>query len=99
VTGPEGGVPLRVELYGVARSRTGRDAVVLSVPSGATLGDALALLAGTLPELVGPILGPDRRSLAPGSVASLDGKEFTRDPARRLLPGRPLLLLPASSGG
>jgi len=94
-----GGVPLRVELYGVARSRSGRDAVVIPVPAGATLGDALALLAGALPELVGPVLGPDRRSLAAGSVASLDGKTFLRDPAAPLAPGKPLLLLPASAGG
>jgi hypothetical protein len=92
-------VPLRVELYGVARSRTGRDAVVIPVPAGATLGDALALLAGPLPELVGPVIGTDRRSLAAGNVASLDGKTFTRDPDAALPEGKPLLLLPASSGG
>ena len=97
--GGGGGGSLRVELYGVARARTGRDAVVLAVPSNATLGDALALLAGVLPELVGPVIGADRQSLAAGSVASLGGKRFLRDPAGPLPPGKPLLLLPASSGG
>ena len=94
-----GGIPLRVELYGVARSRTGRDAVVLTVPAGATLGDALVLLAAALPELVGPILGAGGRSLAEGSTVSLDGVRFTRDPATPLVPGKALLLMPASSGG
>jgi molybdopterin converting factor small subunit len=98
--GPEGGgTPLRVELYGIARSRTGRDAVVIPVPPGATLGDALALLAGPLPELVGPVIGADRRSLVAGNVASVDGREFLRDPAAVLPAGKPLLLLPASAGG
>ena len=97
--GGGGRVALRVELYGVARSRTGRDAVEIEVPAGATLGDALALIAGVLPELVGPVLGPDRRSLASGSAASMDGKRFLRDPGEPLSPGKPLLLLPASSGG
>lgn len=95
----EGGVPLKVELFGVARSRSGREGVVILVPAGATLGDALARLAEALPELVGPVLGTDRRSLAAGSVASLDGKAFTRDPAEPLPSGKPLLVLPASSGG
>lgn len=95
----EGGVPLRVELYGIARLRAGRDAVVLLLPSGATLGDAIAQLADLLPELVGPVFGADRRSLAAGSIASLDGREFTRDPGSALPAGKPLLLMPASSGG
>jgi hypothetical protein len=88
-----------VEFYGIARARTGRDAVGLTVPPGATLGDAHARLAGPLPELVGPVIAADRRSLAPGNVASADGKVFLRDPAAVLPPGKPLLLLPASSGG
>jgi hypothetical protein len=99
VRGVTGGLPLRVELYGVARLRTGRDAVVLLLPAGSTLGDALEHLAGVLPELVGPVLAADRRSLAEGSIVSLDGKSFTRDPALPLPPGKPLLLMPASAGG
>ena len=94
-----GALPLRVELYGIARARSGREAVVVEIPAGATLGDALARIAAALPELVGPVLGADRRSLAPGSIVSLDGQRFTRDPAETLVAGRPLLLLPASSGG
>ncbi len=96
---PGENVPLRVEFYGVARLRTGRDAVVLCLPAGATLGDALEHLAGILPELVGAVVAADRRSLAAGSIASLDGARFTRDPGSPLPAGKPLLLLPASSGG
>ena len=99
-TGATGGErPLPVELYGVARSRTGRDTVVLLVPADATLGDALGKLADALPELVGPVLGRDRRSLVAGSVVSLDGQRFTRDPDELLTPGKPLLVVPASAGG
>jgi len=99
VGGVTDALPLRVELFGVARSRTGRDAVVIAVPAGATLADALVRIAAALPELVGPVLGADRRSLAAGSIVSLDGKRFTRDPAEPLVAGKPLLLLPASAGG
>lgn len=95
----EGGTPLRVELFGIARLRAGRDAVVLLLPAGGTLGDAIAQLADLMPELVGPVFGADRRSLAEGSVASFDGGPFTRDPGAPLPAGKPLLLLPASSGG
>lgn len=94
-----GGLPLRVEFFGVARARTGREAVVLEVPAGATLGDALERLAAVLPELVGPVLEGGGRGLAPGSIVSFDGERFTRDAATPLVEGKPLLLLPASSGG
>ena len=99
MSGRDSGLALRVELYGVARSRAGCDAAMVYLRPGATLGDALAALAAELPALVGPVLTADRRGLAPGSVASFDGKGFTRDPAERVPRGKPLLLLPASSGG
>ncbi len=99
MTVPRDGAPLRVELYGVARSRAGCDAVLLYLAEGATLGDALAALAAEIPALVGPVLSADRRGLAAGSIVSFDGKGFTRDPAEPIPRGGPLLLMPASSGG
>jgi molybdopterin converting factor small subunit len=90
---------VRVELYGVARLRTGRDAVVLRLPAGSLLGDVVARLASLYPELVGPVFGPDRRALAPGNVVSFDGERFVRDPSEPIPEGKPLLLLPAASGG
>jgi len=87
---------LRVELYGIARQRAGREAV--DVPSSATLGEALGLLADAVPELVGSVIAVDG-GLAAGSIASLDGTRFVTDPATPLPEGRPLLLLPASAGG
>jgi molybdopterin-guanine dinucleotide biosynthesis protein A len=88
----------RVELYGVARQRAGADALDLWLPPGATLGEALAEAAAAAPALVGPVLD-GRGGLAAGSAASLDGTRFASDPDTPLPPGRPLLLLPASSGG
>ncbi len=93
------GARLRVELYGVARHRAGRESVEIGFPEGGTLGDALFLVAAAVPSLVGPVIAADRRSLAAGSVASLDGERFVTDPATPLPEGRPLLLLPASAGG
>ncbi|MCK6479272.1 MAG: MoaD/ThiS family protein [Planctomycetes bacterium] len=90
---------LRVEFYGVARSRTGRDALVLEVPEGATLGDALERLAAVEPQLLGAVIAAGGRRLSAGSAASLDGKRFVSDPAEPLPPGVPLLLLPATAGG
>ena len=87
---------LRVELFGIARHRAGREAV--DIPAAATLGEALALVAGAIPALVGPVITVEG-ALAPGSVASLDGEKFVTDPATPLPAGRPLLLLPASAGG
>ncbi len=90
---------VHVELYGVARSRAGREAVDLPLGAGATLGDALAALATLHPDLVGPVLAAGGRALAPGSVVSLGGGRFTRDAREALPEGTPLLLLPASAGG
>jgi len=90
---------LRVEFYGLARARTGRDAVVLLLPAGATLGDALERLAASEPGLLGPVIAAGGRRLAAGSAASLDGKRFVSDPAEALPAGLPLLLVPAAAGG
>ncbi len=91
--------PLRVEFFGIARSRTGRDAVVLRIPAAATLGDALERLAAAEPLLLGPVIAAGGRTLAPGSAASLDGQRFVSDPAEALPAGLPLLLVPATAGG
>ena len=93
------GHALRVEFYGVARAHTGRDAVVLEVPEGATLGDALERLAAVEPMLLGAVIAEGGRRLSSGSVASIDGKRFVSDPAERLPENLPLLLLPATAGG
>ncbi|MHC4820812.1 MAG: ubiquitin family protein, partial [Planctomycetota bacterium] len=65
----------------------------------ATLGDLLASLVEEVPELNGAVISVDGRSLAEGSIASLDGESFTRDSSTVLPHGKPVLLLPAASGG
>jgi molybdopterin-guanine dinucleotide biosynthesis protein A len=87
---------LRIELYGIARQRAGRE--VVEVPASATLGEALALLAAEIPALVGPVISAEG-GLAAGSVVSLDGERFVTDPATPIPAGKPLLLLPSSAGG
>ncbi len=90
---------VRVEFFGVARARAGRDAAEVECPEGATLGDLLASLVEAVPELNGAVISVDGRSLAEGSIASLDGECFTRDSSTVLPDGKPVLLLPAASGG
>lgn len=90
---------IRVEFYGVARARAGRDAIEVTCGEGATLGDVLSAVVEAVPALTGAVIGVDGRSLAEGSIASLDGERFLRDPDSVIPAGCPVLLLPASSGG
>ena len=88
-----------VELFGVARLKAKTAMVPLTLPAGATLGDALAALAETVPELIGPVLTADRRALTSGYACNLNGTEFTRDLHTPIRPGDSLLILSSDAGG
>jgi molybdopterin-guanine dinucleotide biosynthesis protein A/molybdopterin converting factor small subunit len=88
-----------VELFGVARLKAKTDRVSLVLPAGANLGDALAALARTIPELVGPVLTTDCRALTAGYACNLNGVEFTRDLYTPLRSGDSLLILSSDAGG
>jgi molybdopterin-guanine dinucleotide biosynthesis protein A len=88
-----------VELFGVARLKARTDRVPLTLPGGATLGDALAALAEAIPALIGPVLTADRRSLISGFACNLNGTEFTHDMCTPIRSGDSLLILSSDAGG
>ena len=97
---PAGAEPLcRVELYGSARLLAGERDLAVPVTPGMTLGDLVLMLAERLPELVGPVLAPERRGLAEGYIFNRGGRDFLTDPAAPVRPGDRLLLLASIAGG
>ncbi len=85
---------VRVEFFGLARSRSGIEAADLNA---ATLGDAVELLTDQFPALA-------ETCFSGGTISShwlfnLNGREFTRDNSTRLADGDVLLLLSADAGG
>lgn len=82
-----------VEFYGIPRQRAGR--MELTVEA-ATVGAALAAVAGVCPELKDLCAGG---RLAPAYRLSLDGRRFLTEVEERLEPGSRLLLLSADAGG
>jgi molybdopterin-guanine dinucleotide biosynthesis protein A/molybdopterin converting factor small subunit len=88
-----------IELFGVARLKAKTARLSVTVPAGGNLGDALAALADAIPDLVGPVLTADHRGLTSGYACNLNGKEFIRDPQRRLRAGDSVLILSSDAGG
>jgi molybdopterin converting factor small subunit len=86
---------VRVEFFGIPRERAGVDAIELRDPR--TLGQALGMLRGQLPELAASCLDDGR--LKAGYLANLNGERFTTDPAATLRPGDAVLILSADAGG
>lgn len=85
---------MRIELFGIARARAGREA--LEVEAG-SLGDAIRALARACPGVVPEIVADGR--LAEGYLASLNGERFVNNPALRLAGTDTLLILGAQAGG
>lgn len=88
------GVAISVEFFGIPRQRAG---LAATVAEGASLGEALQMLAGCFPELAECCFEGDH--LRPGFAANLNGQRFVMDPATPLKPGDSLLILSADAGG
>jgi molybdenum cofactor guanylyltransferase len=88
-----------VELFGVARLRARRSEVSLALPPDAAIIDVLHALAQAVPALVGPVLIPDENRLAAGHACNLNGHDFVRDLATRVVDGDRILILSADAGG
>ncbi|MDA0834314.1 MAG: hypothetical protein O2955_19540 [Planctomycetota bacterium] len=85
---------IRVEFYGIPRSRAGVD--VIDIPEG-TLHDVLLSLAEILPIFADECLnGPALKS---GYLACINGHRFTTDGNQALIAGDALLILSADVGG
>jgi molybdopterin-guanine dinucleotide biosynthesis protein A/molybdopterin converting factor small subunit len=90
---------LTVELFGVARLKAKTDRLVLSLPSGAKLTDALLALAEVCPNLVGTVIAPDHRSFLAGYACNLNGVEFVRTLDTPIRDGDQALILSSDAGG
>ncbi len=89
---------IRVELYGIPRSRAGVAEVLLPMNGPtSTLSDVLRELADRFPQLADEcIRGGELRS---GYTASVGGQRFVSQPDTRLDAGDCLLILSADAGG
>ena len=85
---------VRIELFGIARSRAGVAEVELEAT---TFGEALHDLARKVPALTETIIVDG--ALAPGWLVSLDGAEFLADLEARLPQDARLLLISSQAGG
>jgi molybdopterin converting factor small subunit len=85
---------VRIELYGIARARAGRESVDVEA---ASLGEAVRALARACPGVVPEVVADGR--LTDGYLASLNGERFVENPQLRLAKGDTLVILGAQAGG
>lgn len=92
-------VPVRVELFGMPRLRSGKRVVELSLPPMATRRQVVGALAGACPALVGHAIRPDLSDLQEGYLFNLNGAAFVMGDDFNLQAGDALLLLSSQAGG
>ena len=85
---------VRVEFFGLARTRTGVETVDLDVSS---LSDTMRELATRYPDLDGLCFQDGQ--LSPSWLFNINGQQFTRDLETALDDGDSLLLMSADAGG
>ena len=85
---------IKVEFFGVARSRANVAAVTLDVVS---LREVLSQIDDQFPALAE--LCVEDEELAPGWLLNVNGAAFTRDLQTPLNDGDNVLLIPADAGG
>jgi molybdopterin converting factor small subunit len=87
-------VSVTIELFGVPRLRAGTARFTVEA---ATVGDALAALAGSAPSLGGLLTSGGAVNLA--YRLCVNATRFVSDPATPLTDGDTLLILAADAGG
>jgi hypothetical protein len=93
------GVVCTVELLGVARLIAGQREIAVSLSGAARVPALVAALAAACPALVGPVVNPERGSMAPGYLLNRAGREFLTAPDAVIQPGDHLLVLSNAAGG
>jgi len=86
---------MRIELFGIARARAGREAVDVEAGS---LGEAIRALAAACPGLEPDVVDGEGH-LSENFLASLNGAVFVKDETMPLEADDMLLILGAQSGG
>lgn len=99
VSVPVSNLSCTVELFGVARLRAKTAELSLELPQGATLAHVFLALAERLPTLVGPVIAPDKSSLASGHACNINGRDFVRSPSAKVNPGDRIFIISADAGG
>lgn len=85
---------MRVEFFGMARTRSGVEAVELNA---ARLSEVISDLQVRFPDLAGKCFQDGQ--LSSGWLFNLNGQQFTRDVDTCLTEGDHLLLMSADAGG
>jgi hypothetical protein len=91
--------PVRVELFGLPRLRSGQRAVELALPLAVTRRQVVTALAQACPALVGCGLREDLADLQEGYLFNRNGTAFLTGEEIQLEPGDCLLLLSSQAGG
>lgn len=87
---------IRVEFYGIPRSRAGVEAESIDLDINTTLGDVLSELLKRFPELAACI---DVDMLRPGFSASVNGERFVSQCDEMLPAESSLLIMSTDAGG
>jgi len=90
-------IVIRVEFFGIPRSRTGVPTVDLELPAPVVLDDVWAALRGRFPDFAKDCLTDG--NLDARFVANIGGKRFVRARHTQLIDGDSLLILSADAGG
>jgi molybdopterin converting factor small subunit len=85
---------IRVELFGIPRSRAG---AAEATAEGATLGEVLLDLGKQFPEFAATCLNGN--ALAVGYAANLNGEQFVCEPDTPISDGDCLLIFSSDAGG
>ena len=98
---PAAAATIRVEFYGIARTRAGVDAVTVPLAKGSLqLGELLRLLSTDYPQLARDCFAVENGAcLQRGYIANIDGGRFVNDAHAVLHAGSTVLILSADAGG
>ena len=92
-------VPVRVELFGHARTVAGVSEVRLTLPPTASASDLAVALASALPALVSTALDEDGTTLLSSYTANVNGTVFMGDDLVPISRGDSIFLFSSQAGG
>ena len=92
-------VPVRVELFGHARTVAGVSDVNLALPPEASASDLAVALASALPVLVSTALDEDGVALLSSYTANVNGMVFMGDEPIPISRGDSIFLFSSQAGG
>jgi molybdopterin converting factor small subunit len=92
-------VPVRVELFGHARTVAGVSEVRLTLPPTASASDLAVALASALPALVSTALDEDGAALLSSYTANVNGIVFMGDDPVPISRGDSIFLFSSQAGG